>query len=60
MTYEEIKQKRIDLGLSQQKFAEKLGVTVRTISRWERGVSRPSPLAIMGIKRILENGGGQA
>lgn len=34
-----IQQKRKDKGLTQKQLAEKLGVTDRAISKWERGVS---------------------
>lgn len=32
---------RIGLGLTQEQFAVKVGVTVNTISSWERGVTPP-------------------
>ena len=34
-----IKKLRVLHGLSQEKLAEKIGVTRQTISKWERGVS---------------------
>ena len=36
-TAEKVKKLRIDLGLSQVGFAEKVGVTVVTLSGWENG-----------------------
>lgn len=45
MTSEEIKQLRLSLNLTQEDFAAKLGVTLSTVSRWESGLSVPSPLA---------------
>jgi DNA-binding transcriptional regulator YiaG len=36
------------LGVSQERFAHELGVAYATVSRWERGVSRPSSMAITG------------
>ena len=36
-----IQQKRKDKGLTQKQLAEKLGVTDRTISKWERGQGCP-------------------
>lgn len=50
MTPSEIKQARLALGLTQQQFAVKLGVTVSTVSRWESGISKPSPLAVKAIQ----------
>lgn|GEM_PF-267407 len=45
---------RQNLGLSQEKFAAKLGVTLPTVSRWERQISTPSHLALAQIKALLE------
>lgn len=36
---------RTVLGLTQEQFAARLGVTFSTVNRWETGKSRPSPLA---------------
>lgn len=38
---QEIKQMRVLSGLTQEKFAEKVGVTSNTVSRWERGLQSP-------------------
>jgi transcriptional regulator with XRE-family HTH domain len=40
-------------GLTQEKFAAKLGVTFPTISRWENGRAKPSPLALKQIEDLL-------
>lgn len=40
-------------GLTQEKFAAKLGVTFPTISRWENGRASPSPLALKQIEDLL-------
>jgi len=42
MTKEEIKELRISLRLTQTEFAEKLGVVLMTVSRWETGKLIPS------------------
>lgn len=42
------------LGLSQVKFAAKLGVDTSTVSCWERGVNQPSPLAQEKIRALLD------
>ena len=38
---------------SQEKFAAKLGVTFPTVSRWEHGRAKPSPLALKQIENLL-------
>ncbi len=40
-------------GLTQEKFAAKLGVTFPTISRWENDRAKPSPLALEKIESLL-------
>ena len=42
----DIKKTRIDLGLSQEGLARRLGVSLQTIHRWETGKTKPSPMAI--------------
>ena len=41
-------------GLTQEKFAAKLGVTYPTINRWENGRAKPSPLALKQIENLLK------
>lgn len=41
------------LGLTQEKFAARLGVTFPTINRWENSRARPSPLALKQIEEVL-------
>ena len=48
---------RLETGLTQEQFAGQLGVTCSTINRWERGRSKPSPLAIQKIGQLLEQMG---
>ncbi|NJL80007.1 MAG: helix-turn-helix transcriptional regulator [Richelia sp. SM2_1_7] len=52
-----IRELRLLTGLTQEKFATKLGVTCPTINRWENGRSQPSPLAIEKVEGILEEMG---
>ena len=42
-------------GLTQEKFAAKLGVTFPTINRWENGRAKPSPLALKQIEDLLRS-----
>ncbi len=46
-------------GLTQEKFAAKLGVTFPTINRWENGRAKPSPLALKQIEDLLRGMGEQ-
>ncbi|MEO0686780.1 MAG: helix-turn-helix transcriptional regulator [Cyanobacteria bacterium J06649_11] len=48
-----IRELRNSLGLTQDKFAAKLGVTLLTINRWENGRSKPSPLAMEKVEKLL-------
>ena len=42
-------------GLTQEKFAAKLGVTFPTINRWENDRAKPSPLAVEKIEGLLRS-----
>ncbi len=48
-----IREIRKRTGLTQEKFAAKLGVTFPTINRWENGRAKPSPLAMQRIEELL-------
>ncbi len=50
-----IRELRERTGLTQEKFAAKLGVTFPTINRWENGRARPSPLALKQIEDALRD-----
>jgi putative transcriptional regulator len=50
-----IRNLREKTGLTQEKFATKLGVTLLTINRWENGRTRPSPLAMQKIEELLRS-----
>jgi putative transcriptional regulator len=49
---EMIRKRRIALGLTQEQFAAKVGVTFSTINRWENNRTKPSPLALQRIKEL--------
>ncbi len=46
------KKLRAALGLTQEQFAAKIGVTYSTINRWENNKGKPSPLAMLRIKEL--------
>jgi DNA-binding transcriptional regulator YiaG len=47
-----IRKLRATLGLTQEQFAAKVGVTWSTVNRWENGRGNPSPLAMRRIKEL--------
>lgn len=52
-----VRELRARTGLTQEKFAAKLGVTFPTINRWENGKAKPSPLALKQIEDLLRGMG---
>ena len=52
-----VREIRRRLGLTQEKFAARLGVTFPTVNRWENGKARPSPLALQQISDLLREMG---
>ncbi|NEO29626.1 MAG: helix-turn-helix transcriptional regulator [Symploca sp. SIO3C6] len=54
-----VRELRLSTELTQEKFAAALGVTYPTISRWENGHTKPSPLAIQKIELHLRRMGEQ-
>jgi len=49
-----IRELRSKLGLTQEQFAAKVGVTFSTVNRWENGKGKPSPLAMRQINVLME------
>jgi len=49
---EKIRRLRLRLGLTQEQFATKVGVTFSTVNRWESGRTQPSPLAMRRINEL--------
>lgn len=49
---DEIKRLRTSLSWSQERLARELGVSFSTVNRWERGKSRPSPLALLTLHKL--------
>jgi putative transcriptional regulator len=54
---EVIKKLRTQLGLTQEQFAGRVGVTFSKVNRWEAGRSKPSPLAWREIERLSKSAG---
>lgn len=44
---------RLLMRLTQEQFAAELGVTMSSISRWERGMNKPLPLVMEKIEGLL-------
>lgn len=40
------------LGLSQERFAQRLGVSLQTVRRWESGLSRPLPIISLKLQQL--------
>ena len=53
-----VKELRAQLGLTQEQFAAKVGVTWSTVNRWENGRGKPSPLALGHVIEIVQEAGG--
>lgn len=50
MNAQEIKELRNQLGLTQEKFAKRIGVSFMSVNRWEAGATKPSKLAVKAMK----------
>lgn len=58
MTFgEKVIEARKQLGLSQEKFAAKIGVSFSTINRWEKGHFSPSYLAQAQFETFCKENG---
>ena len=52
MTPDEIKALRERLNISQEELAHRLPVSVKTVSRWENGHSKPSRIFVRLMKEM--------
>lgn len=50
---ENIKARRLEMGLSQAGLAEALGVTAQAVSKWENGLSMPEPTKLPEIAELF-------
>lgn len=48
-----VRELRQAMNLSQEKFADAIGMTFPSINRWENGHAIPSPLALQQIETLL-------
>jgi len=55
---EMVRELRATLGLTQERFAARIGVTFSTVNRWENGKGTPSPLAMKQIEELRARTGG--
>lgn len=51
-----VKSLRVRMGLTQEQFAQAVGVTFSTVNQWENGHRRPQPFL---LKRLLEMDAGE-
>jgi len=52
MTPDEIKALREKFSVSQETLARVIGVSWRTVNRWEKGEAKPSPMAERTLRAI--------
>jgi len=52
MNAETIQRLRSRLGLSQEQFAQRINVSVRTIKRWEAAKSEPLPVFVKAMQEL--------
>lgn len=53
MTGKEIREWRKQMGLTQERLAQLIGVSFQTVNRWERGIFKPSNLAIEKVQLLI-------
>lgn len=51
---EVIRAKRLELGMTQEQVATRMGVSTPAVNKWERGVSYPDITLIPGLARLLK------
>ena len=52
-----IKELRDKLDLTQEQFAQKVGVTFATVNNWEKGTRTPHPFLFQRLLEIAEEAG---
>ncbi|WP_232012655.1 helix-turn-helix domain-containing protein [Vibrio aphrogenes] len=51
---EVLKERRIELSIKQEDLAERMGVTVQTVSKWERGITEPKASQVADLAKELK------
>ena len=49
-----IREKRRELGMTQEQVAERLGVSASAVNKWERGNTCPDIMILLALARLLE------
>lgn len=57
MEQRHIRELRMRLGLSQERFARVLGVSLQTVRRWESGLTRPLPIICLKLEELQKQTG---
>lgn len=52
MEDKDIRKLRLEFGLSQERFARLLSVSLQTVRRWESGLSRPLPIISLKLEEL--------
>lgn len=52
-TAQQIRKLRLEMGLTQEQFAVRLGVSFLTVNRWENQKTKPSPLALQKLQKLI-------
>lgn len=52
MEGKQIRELRLQLELSQERFAQHLGVSLQTVRRWEEGLTKPLPIISLKLKEL--------
>lgn len=50
---QQIRKLRLEMGLTQEQFAVRLGVSFPTVNRWENQKAKPSPLALQKLQKLM-------
>ena len=57
MEAKDVRRLRLHLGLSQERFAQRLGVSLQSVRRWEGGVSQPLPIISVRLEELRKEAG---
>jgi transcriptional regulator with XRE-family HTH domain len=49
-----VSHRREELGLTQGRLAERMGVSQQTVSRWESGLAIPPPDRLVALAKVLD------